>query len=321
MKNYLVTGGAGFIGSAITKSLIKNGHTVTVLDDLSRGNISKFEEIKKNISYVNADIRDGEKIRNVFKDNNFTGVIHLAYINGTENFYTRPEEVLEVAISGIQNIIQGLKLARIGEFYLASSSEVYQNPEIFPTSEDVKLVVPDPFNPRYSYGLGKIIQEFMTLNFLENVNKIVIFRPHNIYGPNMGFGHVIPELFLKIKESTNDLIELKGDGSQRRTFCYIEDFIKAFEFLLGDNTPTGIYNIGSNFESEILEVAKMISSLYNRKIKFRTTKPPLGETSRRLPNLSKMKNLGYIPEYTIMHGLELYKQWFESEGTNKIVKQ
>ena len=320
MKNYLVTGGAGFIGSAITKSLIKKGSSVTVLDDFSRGNMNRLEEVKNNISFVNADIRDSKKVTSIFKENNFTGVIHLAYINGTDNFYSKPEEVLEVAISGIQNIIQGTKLARIDEFYLASSSEVYQNPKIFPTPEDVKLVVPDPYNPRYSYGLGKIIQEFMTLNFLKNIEKVVIFRPHNIYGPDMGFGHVVPELFLKIKESKGNSIELKGNGKQQRSFCYIEDFIQAFEILIDVNTPSGIYNIGSNFESEIIEVAKMIANLLNRKLEFHTSQPPLGETSKRLPDLSKIESRGYTPEYSIMDGLELYKQWFEREGRSKIAK-
>jgi nucleoside-diphosphate-sugar epimerase len=320
MKNYLVTGGAGFIGSAITKSLIKNGNSVTVLDDFSRGNFNKLEEVKNDISFVNTDIRDSQKVISVFKENNFNAVIHLAYINGTENFYTRPEEVLEVAIGGIQNIIKGVRLARIEEFYLASSSEVYQSPEIFPTPEDIELVVPDPYNPRYSYGLGKIIQEFMTLNFLKDVQKVVIFRPHNIYGPDMGFGHVVPELFLKIKESKGDFIELKGSGKQQRSFCYIVDFIKAFEILMDINTPSGIYNIGSNFESEIIEVAKIIANLYDRKLEWRTSEPPLGETSRRLPDLSKLKNIGYVPEYSIIDGLELYKQWFESEGKDKIAK-
>jgi len=321
MKNYLITGGSGFIGSAITKNLIEKGYSVTVLDDFSRGSISKLEEIKNNISFVNIDIRDSEKVINIFKNNNFTGVIHLAYINGTENFYTRPEEVLEVAISGIQNIIQGIRLAKVDEFYLASSSEVYQNPEIFPTPEDIKLVVPDPYNPRYSYGLGKIIQEFMSLNFLKDIRKVVIFRPHNIYGPDMGFGHVVPELFLKIKESKGGFIELKGNGRQQRSFCYIEDFISAFEILEDINTPSGIYNIGSNFESEIIEVAKIIANLCDRKLEFRSSQAPLGETSRRLPDLSKLRNMGYTPQYPIMEGLELYKQWFESEGRNKIAKQ
>ena len=321
MKNYLITGGAGFIGSAITKSLVKNRNSVTVLDDFSRGNLDRLEDVKNNVNFINADIRDSEKVINVFKENNFNAVIHLAYINGTENFYTRPDEVLEVAISGIQNIIKGVRIARIEEFYLASSSEVYQDPEIFPTPEDVKLVVPDPHNPRYSYGLGKIIQEFMTLNFLKDVQKVVIFRPHNIYGPDMGFGHVVPELFVKVKESRDGFIELKGSGKQQRSFCYIIDFIRAFEILLDANTPSGIYNIGSNFESEIIEVAKIIANLYNRRLEFRTSLPPLGETSKRMPDLSKLRNIGYSPKYSIIDGLELYKQWFESEGKNKIAKR
>jgi len=320
MKNYLVTGGAGFIGSAITKRLVQKGNSVTVLDDFSRGDIGKLGKFNQDINFINTDICDTEKILKVFKDNNFSGVVHLAYINGTENFYTRPEEVLEVAISGIQNIIKGIRSVKVKEFYLASSSEVYQSPKVFPTPEDIELVVPDPSNPRYSYGLGKILQEFMALNFLKEVEKLIIFRPHNIYGPDMGFGHVVPELFLKIKESTEGFIELKGNGKQQRSFCYIEDFIQAFEILTDAKTPNGIYNIGSYFEAEIIEIANIIAQLYNRKLEFRTSLPPLGETSRRVPDLSKLSKMGYVPKYSIEQGLELYKMWFESEGKNKIAK-
>jgi nucleoside-diphosphate-sugar epimerase len=320
MKNYLVTGGAGFIGSAITKRLVHKGNSVTVLDDFSRGDTGKLGKFNQDINFINADICDTEKILKVFKDNNFSGVVHLAYINGTENFYTRPEEVLEVAISGIQNIIKGIRSVKIKEFYLASSSEVYQSPKVFPTPEDIELVVPDPSNPRYSYGLGKILQEFMALNFLKEVEKLIIFRPHNIYGPDMGFGHVVPELFLKIKESTEGFIELKGNGKQQRSFCYIEDFMQAFEILTDAKTPSGIYNIGSYFEAEIIKIANIIAQLYNRKLEFRTSLPPLGETSRRVPDLSKLLKMGYVPKYSIEQGLELYKMWFESEGKNKIAK-
>lgn len=320
MKNYLVTGGAGFIGSAITKNLIQNGNSVTVLDDFSRGNIGKLRDVNQDINFINVDIRDREKIINVFKDNNFFGVVHLAYINGTANFYTKPEEVLEVAISGIQNVIEGIRSAKVEEVYLASSSEVYQSPRVFPTPEDIELVVPDPSNPRYSYGLGKILQEFMVLNFLKEVEKLVIFRPHNIYGPDMGFGHVVPELFLKIKESTEGFIELKGNGKQQRSFCYIEDFMQAFEILADEKTPSGVYNVGSHFEAEIIDVAKYISQLYNRKLEFRTSLPPLGETSRRVPDLTKLSKMGYVPKYSINRGLELYKTWFDSEGKNRVIK-
>jgi nucleoside-diphosphate-sugar epimerase len=318
MRSYLVTGGAGFIGSAIVKNLLKNGNSVTVLDDFSRGSISRLEENQNEIKFVDLDIRDSEKVLKVFKDHDFNAVIHLAYINGTSSFYSKPEEVLDVALSGIKNVIEGIRLSRIDEFYLASSSEVYQNPEIFPTPEDIKLVVPDPNNPRFSYGLGKIVQEFMTLNFLRNLDKVIIFRPHNIYGPDMGFGHVVPELFLKIAESKSNFIELKGSGKQKRSFCFIDDFISAFEILLQQNVKSGIYNIGSNFECEIIELAKIISDLYNRKLEFVSTIPPLGETSRRVPDLTKLKNLGYKAEFSIDKGLKIYKNWFEDKGKKNV---
>ena len=134
----------------------------------------------------------------------------------------------------------------------------------------------------------------------------------------MGFGHVVPELFLKMAESNSNYIELKGNGKQKRSFCYIDDFVNAFDILLQQNVKSGIYNIGSNFECEIIELAKKISDLYNRKFEFVNTIPPLGETSRRLPDLTKLKNLGYKAEYSIDQGLEIYKNWFEDKGEKNV---
>jgi nucleoside-diphosphate-sugar epimerase len=111
-------------------------------------------------------------------------------------------------------------------------------------------------------------------------------------------------------------IDLKGNGKQRRSFCYIDDFISAFEILLNEKTVGGTYNIGSNSELEIVELAKLISKLYDRNFKFNFLQAPLGETSRRLPDLSKLKNLGYEPKFSIKHGIELYKKWFDLEGND-----
>ena len=311
MEKIFVTGGAGFIGSEIVKFFSNKGHEVTVYDDFSRGSQRRLKNLE-NVILVNGDIRDFGSLDKALRKNKFETVVHLAYINGTQNFYSRPKDVLDVALIGMQNIIKIIQSVGIKKFYLASSSEVYQNPGIFPTPEEVSLVIPDPNNPRYSYGLGKIVQEFMALHYLSSMEQVIIFRPHNVYGQDMGFGHVIPELFAKISKGGQEEITLKGNGKQTRSFCHIDDFIRAFQILYSINDGSGIYNIGSKDEINILNLATLISNLYGGNKKFIFTSEPMGETTRRLPDLGKIEKLGYSPVVSITEGLDKYFTWYSS---------
>lgn len=311
MEKIFVTGGAGFIGSEIVKFFSDKGHEVTVYDDFSRGSQRRLKNLE-NVILVNGDIRDFDSLDKALRKNKSETVVHLAYINGTQNFYSRPKDVLDVALIGMQNIMKIIQSVGIKKFYLASSSEVYQNPGIFPTPEEVSLVIPDPNNPRYSYGLGKIVQEFMALHYLSSMEQVIIFRPHNIYGQDMGFGHVIPELFAKISKGGQEEITLKGNGKQTRSFCHIDDFIRAFQTLYSINDGSGIYNIGSKDEINILNLATLISNLYGGNKKFIFTPEPMGETTRRLPDLSKIEKLGYSPVVSITEGLDKYFTWYSS---------
>jgi nucleoside-diphosphate-sugar epimerase len=315
LEKVFVTGGAGFIGSAIVKSFSDKGHEVLVYDDFSRGSERRLNKLN-NIKLVNGDIRDFDSLQKALTSHKFKTVVHLAYINGTQNFYSRPTDVLDVALIGMQNIVKIISSVSLKNFYLASSSEVYQNPGVFPTPERIPLLVPDPNNPRYSYGLGKIVQEFMALHYLSNVERIIVFRPHNIYGPDMGFGHVIPELFSKISKSNQGEIILKGDGMQTRSFCFIDDFLEAFQKLCLADTKGGIYNIGSKDEITILTLAKLISNLYRKNDRFIFSPEPIGETTRRLPDISKIEGLGYIPKVSITEGLEKYSAWYNNTNNN-----
>jgi len=308
MKKFLVTGGSGFIGSSITRHLVESGHAVRVLDNNSRGQLSRLSDIKEEFEFCEGDIRNEGLVQDSLK--NIDAVVHLAYINGTANFYSHPEEVLDIAIRGMQNIVNGLKHSKVSELYLASSSEVYQKPYLFPTPESVPLVVPDPFNPRYSYGLGKIVQEFMALHATPSLNKKVIFRPHNIYGPDMGTLHVVPELFLKISNDESPTVVLKGDGSQARSMCEIQDFIQGFSLLLSNEKVPEIINIGTSFETTILELALEIARQLGAEKKFLAGVAPNGETDRRLPDISKLRELGYIPTVSVRDGIAKYCAWF-----------
>jgi dTDP-glucose 4,6-dehydratase/UDP-glucose 4-epimerase len=311
MSRILVTGGTGFIGAVICESLVEQGHRVTVLDNNSRGHLGRISSVFEEVQYLPGDIRDFDTVRKAIQKQN--KVVHLAFINGTENFYSQPKNVLDVAIVGMQNMVQALSASEVAEFFLASSSEVYQVPPIFPTPEDVPLVVPDVFNARYSYGLGKIVQEFMAFHYLDQLERVLVFRPHNIFGPDMGCQHVVPELFEKICNSKNGTVELKGDGSQRRTFCHIDDFRKGFELLFSSHYKREIVNIGTNFEHTVMELAEKIAQISSKNIKFLTTVGPAGEATQRIPDLQKLSSLGYQPGVTLEAGLKDYYSWFTSK--------
>jgi nucleoside-diphosphate-sugar epimerase len=256
------------------------------------------------------DIRDQSLVQSALKDTDL--VIHLASINGTVNFYDKPREVMDVAISGIQNILAGMEMQGVPDLYLASSSEVYQNPGIFPTPENVPLIVPDPFNPRYSYGLGKIVQEFLSIhagNFLKN---LVVFRPHNVYGPDMGFQHVIPEICANITLEKNSNVTLKGNGLQTRSFCHISDFVNGFELILDSKHGRDTFNIGTREEITISHLAGVIATSLGREIIFSCSDAPLGETNRRLPDISKLENLGFRQKISIDDGVKEYCNWYLS---------
>jgi len=152
-KTFLVTGGTGFIGSNICGLLVKKNYRVKIFDNNSRGSLSKIKKIKKKIKFIKGDIRNKELLNRALK--NTDAVIHLAYVNGTGNFYKEPVKILDIAVKGILNVLDGCIKNNIKELYLASSSEVYQTPEEIPTDEEEPLKIPDIYNPRYSYGGGK----------------------------------------------------------------------------------------------------------------------------------------------------------------------
>jgi len=162
-RKVLVTGGSGFIGSGLVKALVKAGEKVRVLDDNSRGRPRRLADVEKDIEFIAGDIRDSAAVDGAAKG--MDEVHHLAFVNGTEFFYSAPELVLDVGVRGMINVIDACRKQNVGTLVLASSSEVYQTPPHIPTAEDVALVVPNVQNPRYSYGAGKLISEVMAINF------------------------------------------------------------------------------------------------------------------------------------------------------------
>ena len=195
-KKFLITGGTGFIGSAITKKIVED-NDVIVIDNNQRGLNKRLDKIMNKITLSNFDIRDEQPLINASKG--VDCIIHAAYVNGTETFYKKPKEIVDIAIKGMLNVLKACEVNEIRELILLSSSEVYQNAKIIPTPEEIPLIIPDIKNPRFSYGGGKIASELMLMSYCkENFDKAIIIRPHNVFGPDMGREHVIPQIIDKI---------------------------------------------------------------------------------------------------------------------------
>jgi nucleoside-diphosphate-sugar epimerase len=315
-KKYLVTGGSGFIGSALVKKLLDEGNSVRVFDNNSRGNLRRLEAFIDQIEFIEGDIRDLEQVNKACKG--VDSVCHLAFINGTKFFYEVPELVLEVGVKGMMNVLDSCISNEIPELIVASSSEVYQSPEEVPTSEEVPLIVPDLLNPRYSYGGAKLISELLAINYgRSKFERVVIFRPHNVFGPDMGWEHVIPEFLLKMydlveKGQTGEVLDFKiqGSGNETRAFIYIDDFTDGLMKVIDNGDHLNVYHIGTSNEIKLSEVAALIGKLFDFEINVIPGKLAEGGTLRRCPDIAKLEKLGFKPNISLEEGLNLAKNWY-----------
>jgi nucleoside-diphosphate-sugar epimerase len=324
LKTYVVTGGTGFIGSALVRRLIREGHRVRVLDDNSRGAIVKLGDAARDVEIISGDIRDPAPVKQAIRDAD--GVFHLAYVNGTEFFYSKPELVLEVAVKGMVNVLDACVEHGVSEFILASSSEVYQTPALVPTPENVPLSVPDVLNPRYSYGGGKIISELMLINYGRKFFKrAMIFRPHNVYGPDMGREHVIPQFVMRLEALVTEpgrepnIIEfpIQGTGRETRAFVYISDMIDGVLHVLERGEHLGIYHIGTDVETTIADLAHSVARCFGRELRVIAGELRPGGTLRRCPDISRMRGLGYQPRVSLAEGLAATVDWYRRNQAPK----
>jgi len=311
----LVTGGSGFIGSAVVKALVEEGAAVRVLDDNSRGATRRLRSVERDIEFVAGDIRDPAAVDRATRG--VDEVIHLAFVNGTELFYSAPELVLEVGVKGICNVLDACRAHNVGKLVLASSSEVYQMPSEVPTPERVALVVPDPLNPRFSYGAGKIISEVMAINYgRKYFERVLIFRPHNIYGPDMGFEHVIPQFVTRLKAASEAKPEgrlpfqIQGSGQETRSFCHVDDLVQGVMVMRARGEHLGIYHIGTHEEIAIVDLAQRVAAVAGCQIDLMTSETLPGSTPRRCPDIAKLASLGYRPRVPLDQGLPPTVRWY-----------
>jgi nucleoside-diphosphate-sugar epimerase len=315
VSKILVTGGSGFIGSGLVKALVHAGAQVRVLDDNSRGAARRLADVEKDIEFIAGDIRDAQAVEQAALG--MDEVHHLAFVNGTEFFYSAPDLVLDVGVRGMVNVIDACRKQNVGTLILASSSEVYQTPPQIPTDESAPLVVPDVLNPRYSYGAGKLISEIMAINFgRKYFDRVLIFRPHNVYGPDMGWEHVMPQFALRIhaagkrQPSGRLRFEIQGTGQDTRSFCFINDLVAGVMVMREKGAHLGIYHVGTAEEVAIADLAQRIAGLAGREIELVAGKPAPGGTARRCPDISKLGQLGYKPHVPLAQGLPPTLDWY-----------
>lgn len=288
MRNILITGGAGFIGSCLAEKLIQDPDNFCVLvDDLSTGDINKLpSKSKLNWKFIKCDVNEYRDIAEVMLSFHFEYVFHYAAMVGVKRTQEHPVKVMR-DIHGIENILNLSKNSGVKRVFFSSSSEVYGEPVELPQNEQTT-----PLNSRIPYAIVKNLGE----SFLKSYQKefgleYTIFRFFNTYGPKQSKDFVMSK-FIALAKKNKD-ITIYGDGLQTRTFCYIDDNIDAcVKAFYSNQYINDVVNIGGDIEITMLDLANLIIKLTESKSRI-IYLPPLeeGDMMRRFPDVSKMRQL------------------------------
>jgi len=288
LTSILVTGGAGFIASALAEKLAQNPNNfVVIADNLITGELEKVPVSKyNNIRFIKADVNNFDDISGIFYAFRFHYVFHYAALVGVQRTLKNPVMVLN-DITGLKNICTLSKNSGVKRIYYSSSSEVYGEPVEFPQNEHTT-----PLNSRLPYAIVKNVGEaFLKSYQVEYGLDYTVFRFFNTYGPKQSKDFVVSKFLAKALKDKP--ITIYGDGSQTRTFCYIDDNIEATVNAFEKNMfINDVVNIGGEDEVTIVELARKIIDLTNSKSKItHLAALPEGDMTRRQPDISKMKKL------------------------------
>ena len=299
---YLVTGGAGFIGSHLIESLIKRSDQVVVLDNLSTGSSKNLSKVADQITVHNGSILDQQLVDKLVADCDY--VIHLAAALGVFNIVNKPLESLKTNLQGSEIILQAADKYR-KPVLIASTSEIYGKNEKVPLNEEDDRIIGHPLKSRWSYSEAKAVDESLAYFYhLENKLPVRIVRFFNTVGPRQvgHYGMVVPRFIEAALK--NEPLSIYGSGEQIRCFCHISDVIRALLLVIDSDQAVGeVFNIGNNQQSSINQLAERVISLLgsNSKIERISYKDayPQGfeDMQRRVPDISKIKRvLGWSPQ-------------------------
>ena len=292
----LITGGAGFIGSNLVDHLIALGHQVIVLDNLSTGQLSNLNQVKKKIDFVNVDVSNsGNSISQYFE--NVDWVFHLAGLADIVPSIKNPYNYFQTNVQGTLNVLEASKKEKIKKLIYAASASCYGVPEKYPTDEKSKI------DPQYPYALTKFLGEQLVIHWAKVYNMPNIsLRFFNVYGPRSrttgAYGAVFG-VFLAQKLAEKSLT-IVGDGKQTRDFIHIFDLVDAMVKVAQNGKNEEVYNVASGQETSINSVADIIGG---NKVKI--PKRP-GEPDRSLADISKIKaHFNWQPKITIKEGIKM----------------
>jgi UDP-glucose 4-epimerase len=282
-----VTGGAGFIGSSLAEKLIEDPNNfVVVVDNFLTGDSNRLPDGKENFRFIKCDVNDGNDLSPVMVSHSFDYVFHYAAVVGVQRTLDNPALVLN-DVEGIKNVLNLAKNTGVKRVFYASSSEVYGEPTQLPQNEYTT-----PLNSRLPYAVVKNIGEAFCRSYkLEFDLDFTIFRFFNTYGPKQSVDFVMSR-FIKAALNNED-ITIYGDGTQTRTFCYIDDNIEATTKCLYENNHNNeIVNIGSDQEIQIIDLAKRVIDITGSSSDIFHL-PPLeeGDMKRRYPDITKMREI------------------------------
>jgi UDP-glucose 4-epimerase len=321
MAKILITGGAGFVGYHLCSVLSEDSsNDIVVLDNLQRGRLDEdLTQLigRANVSFVQGDLTDVELFRTLNRD--FEYIYHLAAVIGVQNVMDNPDRVLYVNAISTFNVLEYAKgLNKLKKLLFSSTSEVYAGTLKHygldvPTAEDVPLVIDDVALERTTYALSKIYGESSCLMYArKHALPVSIIRYHNVYGPRMGFSHVIPEMFVKIRNSSK--VEVFSP-SHTRAFCYVDDAVTYTRLIAESGDSLGLtYHVGNSSEEiTIADLVGKISRVMDREIEIEEAGDTIGSPVRRCPDVSNAVRLtGHNPSVNLIEGIKKTYHWYRS---------
>ena len=317
-KTVLIAGGKGFLGTYFTSVLTKINETLSkpmkiiVLDSLITSK-DKKDSVNQNIEFLEQDISKSFEI-----DDNIDYIIHAASIASPPTYRKFPIKTVDVNYQGTKNLLEIAKEKKVRSMLLLSSSEIYGDPEIFPTPESYVGKV-SCTGPRACYDESKRLAETISILYFQQYKiPIKIARPFNVYGPylNLDDGRIIPD-FMNNAINKSQII-IHSDGSPTRSFCYVSDAIGGFFKLLLSKHDGIICNVGNDEEVSVKNVADTIKNIVAKPISIKIIESndpnyTKDNPQRRCPDLSLIKKtVNYIPKIDLEEGLKRVYKWYRS---------